>query len=140
MGLAGESLVEARWLQPFSKALLRLKQQHDQLADTVEGLAAAVGQVSYLPAVESQSAQERAAAMLNDARAKLAACRELLSDRMAEFDRRMRNADDLSARSIARSSPAACGPSATAFKACPGWRETWRGNWENACNWRSSAR
>ncbi len=36
--------------------------------------------------------------MLADARARMAACRELLADRMAEFDRRMRDTDDLSAR------------------------------------------
>ena len=39
MGLAGESLVEARWLQPFSKSLLQLKDLQAQLADTVESLA-----------------------------------------------------------------------------------------------------
>jgi hypothetical protein len=32
-GLAGESLVEARWLQPFADSLLRLKRQQGQLAD-----------------------------------------------------------------------------------------------------------
>jgi len=89
MGLAGESLVESRWLQPFSKALLQLKQWHVRIADALEGLG---------EAVESQPLQERSAALLGDARARLAACQELLSDRIAEFDRRTRNTDDLSAR------------------------------------------
>jgi len=89
MGLAGESLVESRWLQPFSKALLQLKQLHDQLANTVEGLS---------EMVQSQPSQERSAGLLADARARMDACRELLADRMAEFDRRMRDSDDLSAR------------------------------------------
>jgi two-component system, chemotaxis family, sensor histidine kinase and response regulator WspE len=89
MGLAGESLVESRWLPPFSKALLQLKHLHDQLANTLEGID---------EEVQTQPLQERSAALLGDARARLAACRELLSDRMAEFDRRMRNTDDLSAR------------------------------------------
>jgi two-component system sensor histidine kinase and response regulator WspE len=89
MGLAGESLVESRWLQPFSKALLQLKTWHVQIADTLEGLS---------EAVESQPSQERSSALLDDARARLAACQELLSNRIAEFDRRTRNSDDLSAR------------------------------------------
>ena len=42
MGLAGESLVESRWLQPFSKSLLQLKHLHAQLAETLEGLDEAV--------------------------------------------------------------------------------------------------
>jgi two-component system sensor histidine kinase and response regulator WspE len=88
-GLAGESLVEARWLQPFSKSLLELKQFHTQLAETVESLR---------EAIESGSPAERAAALAADARARLAACQELLADRIGEFDRRMRNSDDLSTR------------------------------------------
>ena len=89
MGLAGESLVESRWLQPYSKALLRLKHLHDQLANTLEG----VEEAAY-----ARDSQLRLADLLDDARAHLAASRELLSDRMAEFDRRTRNSDDLSAR------------------------------------------
>ena len=55
MGLAGESLVEARWLQPFSKSLLQLKHLQAQLADTVESLAAidrseAIGGAARRPA------------------------------------------------------------------------------------------
>lgn len=89
MGLAGESLVEARWLQPFSKSLLQLKHLHARLADTLEGLD---------EAVQTHESLERSAALLGDARQHLAACRELLADRIGEFDRRMRNTDDLSAR------------------------------------------
>jgi two-component system, chemotaxis family, sensor histidine kinase and response regulator WspE len=85
MGLAGESLVEARWLQPFSKSLLELKQLQTQLAATVEELA-------------GTASDERTATLRNDANSQLAACRDLLSDRINEFDRRIRNSDDLSSR------------------------------------------
>lgn len=89
MGLAGESLVEARWLQPFSKSLLRLKHLHAQLAESLDGLE---------EAVQSENSQEQSAALLGDAHQRLAACRELLAERIGEFDRRMRNTDDLSTR------------------------------------------
>ena len=36
MGLAGESLVQARWLQPFATALLKLRKQQDWLASTLD--------------------------------------------------------------------------------------------------------
>lgn len=88
-GLAGESLVEARWLQPFSRSLLELKQSQARLAETVESLR---------EAVDSGAPAERSAALVADARTRLAACQELLADRIGEFDRRMRNSDDLSTR------------------------------------------
>lgn len=89
MGLAGESLVEARWLQPFSKSLLQLKSLHGHLADTLEDLD---------ESVRSKEPHEQCASLVADAQARLAACRELLIERMGEFDRRMHHADDLSAR------------------------------------------
>ena len=38
MGLAGESLVQARWLDPFATALLKLKKQQDHLAGVLESV------------------------------------------------------------------------------------------------------
>src|SRR6185295_7293443 len=35
LSLAGESLVESRWVKPFAAALLRLKRQHHQLGKTL---------------------------------------------------------------------------------------------------------
>jgi two-component system, chemotaxis family, sensor histidine kinase and response regulator WspE len=89
MGLAGESLVEARWLQPFSKSLLQLKNLQARLAGTVESLAGPD---------RSEITEEQLAALSSDAREQLAACRDLLADRIGEFDRRIRNTDDLSSR------------------------------------------
>lgn len=89
MGLAGESLVEARWLQPFSKSLLQLKRLQTQLGSALESLAEAVG---------SETSSSHSLDQLTAVRERLDACQDLLADRVLEFDRRMRNADDLSTR------------------------------------------
>ncbi len=89
MGLAGQSLVEARWLQPFSKSLLHLKTRHARLAETLEGLR------EELAAGERG---ERASDLLAEARQQLEACREVLAQRVAEFDARVRSSDDLTSR------------------------------------------
>ena len=38
MGLAGESLVQSRWFEPFSKSLLDLKRRHSEIHDMLESL------------------------------------------------------------------------------------------------------
>ena len=74
-GLAGESLVEARWLQPFSKSLLHLKQLQTQLHDTLEDLD---------EAVQSQTTREQCDGLLGDAHASgwspAASCWPIASD------------------------------------------------------------
>lgn len=81
LSLAGESLVEARWLQPFARSLLKLKKYHDHLADMFDELARiAPGRVA------------------DDARKRLADCRETLADRIAAFEAHARDSDDLNSR------------------------------------------
>jgi len=77
LGLAGESLVEARWLQPFARSLGRLKKQHDHLAQALADLPAEVA---------------------GPARQVLAACREGLAGRIDEFEEHARQSDDLNSR------------------------------------------
>ncbi|MHB8899998.1 MAG: Hpt domain-containing protein, partial [Thermoguttaceae bacterium] len=89
MGLAGESLVEARWLQPFSKSLLQVKQYQARLSGTLEDLE---------EAGEAGDSRQRSADLLADARGHLRVCQALLGNCLAEFDQRMRNTDDLSNR------------------------------------------
>ena len=89
MGLAGESLVEARWLDPFSKSLLQLKRQQTHVGNILEGIQ---------EAAQHEESREQIDGLLTDARQRLAACCELLSQRIGEFDRRIRNTDDLSTR------------------------------------------
>jgi two-component system sensor histidine kinase and response regulator WspE len=89
MGLAGESLVQARWLQLFSTALLKLKKHHEHLAGMLDGAfdAAAAG----LP-------PEQLAPLVADARRQAAACREELGTQAADFDDHAARAEDLNGR------------------------------------------
>lgn len=102
MGLAGESLVQARWLEPFATALLKLKKQQDQLAATLDGLKQAVtvsrpenatGRVSS--GVQSSPGIE---ALVAEARRQSTLCREVLAERMREFQDHAAQAEDLNSR------------------------------------------
>ena len=64
MGLAGESLVQARWLPSFASSLLELRKEHDRLAQAIEAAFHAVA-VGTTP--------EQLTVMLADARRPLAA-------------------------------------------------------------------
>lgn len=85
LGLAGESLVESRWLSPFTDSLLRLKRHHYDLVKSLDGLRDAIASIETGPAVEGK---------LADARSRVAECRKFLSERLLElemFDRRSAN-------------------------------------------------
>ena len=89
MSLAGESLVEARWLQPFANSLLALRRQQDRLADVLDELWQ-----SQLADDVGQSQR----ATLADARGLLADCRSALAERIEEFETHARRSDDLNSR------------------------------------------
>ncbi|MGE3538866.1 MAG: response regulator [Candidatus Tectimicrobiota bacterium] len=89
LGLAGESLVEARWLQPFATSLLHLKSQHMALATGLETLRESL-QACVLPA--------RAAEHLQTARRQAEVCRQLLADRLSDLDRFMQRSESLADR------------------------------------------
>lgn len=85
LGLAGESLVEARWLDPFARALLRLKRMQQELGKTVEALRESL---AGLPLNEHTQTH------LATLEQKGAECRQFLGARLAElemFDRRSGN-------------------------------------------------
>ena len=85
LGLAGESLVEARWLDPFARSLLRLKRMQQEVGKSVEAL-----RESLLGLPLSDRAQTHLAAVEQ----KGAECRQFLGARLAElemFDRRSGN-------------------------------------------------
>src|SRR6185369_13456572 len=67
MSLAGESLVQARWLQPFAMSLAQLKKHQDLLADQLDFCA-------------------DGSAATADARKQAAICRQVLGERIAEFE------------------------------------------------------
>jgi two-component system, chemotaxis family, sensor histidine kinase and response regulator WspE len=89
MGLAGESLVQARWLDPFSSALLKLQKQQDHLAAVLDRLAEALP-VERLP--------DELASLVAEARRQSTLCREVAAERRREFQDHAAHAEDLNGR------------------------------------------
>lgn len=87
MNLAGESLVEARWLQPFANSLQALKRRQDQVTLALEDLQQHLGDAN--PTVWHQ---------LQEAKRDLAECRRMLADRIGEFEEHARQSDNLNSR------------------------------------------
>ncbi|NMG76935.1 hybrid sensor histidine kinase/response regulator [Aromatoleum diolicum] len=77
LGLTGESLVESRWLKPFSESLLRLKRLHSDTSAALDELRAAL---------TGQVLDECSAAALADLQQRIIASRHLLSERLVELD------------------------------------------------------
>jgi two-component system sensor histidine kinase and response regulator WspE len=89
LGLAGEALVQGRWLDPFATALLKLKKQQDHLAAVLDGLKQALAAGGQPDRVESLAAE---------ARRQSALCRETLGERIGEFQDHAAQVEDLSGR------------------------------------------
>jgi two-component system sensor histidine kinase and response regulator WspE len=82
LGLAGESLVESRWLRPFADSLQRLKRHQTELSEKLDSLRNRLSE---------EHLSERAEHQFNELGRKASECREFLTDRMQElemFDRR----------------------------------------------------
>ncbi len=82
LGLAGEALVESRWLGPFADSLQRLKRHHMDLAQKLQSLRAAV---------EENASAEQLKSSFNDVTRQLAEAQQFLAERTQElnqFDRR----------------------------------------------------
>lgn len=89
IGLAGESLVQARWLQPFASSLTTLRKQHDAIAGLLGELAQAVAGLPHADEIE---------ALVADARGRAERSREVLDLRVAEFEDHSARAEDLNTR------------------------------------------
>lgn len=82
LALAGETLVESRWLRPFADSLQRLKRHHMDLGQQVERLRQTLAE---------QHLDGAGSGLLSDYFRKLAETQQFLSERMQElemFDRR----------------------------------------------------
>jgi two-component system sensor histidine kinase and response regulator WspE len=88
MGLAGEALVQARWLQPFLTSLLKLKKTQDHLAAVLEELASAM----------RSGNPEQAAGLSAEAQRQFGLCRQGLAQRIGEFEDHAARAEDLNTR------------------------------------------
>ena len=89
LALTGESLVESRRLVPFSKSLLRLKREHNELAQILDRIRESLGREKLNEQAEAQVAQ---------ARVQLVRCREDLSKRLLELEEFHRRSANLSHR------------------------------------------
>lgn len=76
LGLAGEAMVESRWVRPYFDSMTRLKQQAHH---------AALGLDNLRELLEEHQADSRMLSMLSDVHRSIAACRQLLSDRLTEL-------------------------------------------------------
>jgi two-component system sensor histidine kinase and response regulator WspE len=77
LGLAGESLVESRWLKPYAQSLLRLKRMHDDAATRLDDLREMLASTSGSPQIQ---------ALLSEARSQVQECHQLLSQRLIEIE------------------------------------------------------
>ncbi len=88
MGLAGESLVQARWLDPFATALLKLRKHQDHLAAVLDGLAQAA----------ASGRPDQVQGLVAEARRQSKRCGDVLAERMHEFQEHAARAEDLNSR------------------------------------------
>ena len=89
LGLAGEALVESRWLPPYADALLRTRRRQGNLASQLENLRASLRAANLN---ESQRAQ------LDEACREAAGCAETLAGSHEELEGFVRRSANLSGR------------------------------------------
>jgi two-component system, chemotaxis family, sensor histidine kinase and response regulator WspE len=89
MGLAGESLVEANWLQPFADSFTVLKSRQLELARLLETIHTGLANAS----TQAENQQ-----VLDSARRKAQECREMVTDRLGELELYARRTTNLSDR------------------------------------------
>jgi two-component system sensor histidine kinase and response regulator WspE len=89
LGLAGESLVESRWLRPFADSMQRLKRMHSELEHTLDGLR---------QGLLNEKISERSAGQLETLFARASENRQFLAQRLEELDLFDRRSAQLSNR------------------------------------------
>jgi two-component system sensor histidine kinase and response regulator WspE len=85
LGLAGEAMVESRWIRPFVDSITRLKQHTHQVTLNLDNLR---------EILEGYELDSRAMSLLSEVRSNVSECRQVLSERLsdlADFD--YRNSD-----------------------------------------------
>jgi two-component system sensor histidine kinase and response regulator WspE len=89
LGLAGESLVESRWVKPFAESLLRLKRLQHKSSNAL---------VSLKDALSRQALDERTQSALADAQSVVTECEQIMAQRLLELEMFDRRSIDLSNR------------------------------------------
>lgn len=77
MGLAGESMVESRWLNPFSESLIKLKKGQNELANFLDQLRVSLEGIPLSEATQNY---------LSNLQHKTNECRQNLNDRLTELE------------------------------------------------------
>ena len=90
MGLAGESMIEANWLNPFIDSLILLKSRQLELAKCLEKL--------QLEAISSRSLNPEEMTLVEIARRKERECRDLTGDRVTQLEGFVQRTANLSDR------------------------------------------
>ena len=91
LGLAGESLVAARWLRPFADSLLRLKRLQHEAVQRLDAL-------HDHAAMPTASSEERTRVALDEIKRRVVECEQLLSEGLADVETFERRSADLSRR------------------------------------------
>ena len=91
LGLAGESLVAARWLRPFADSLLRLKRLQHEAVQRLDAL-------HDRAAVPTTSPEESARIALDEIKRRVVECEQLLAEGLADVETFERRSADLSRR------------------------------------------
>ncbi len=89
LALAGESLVESRWLRPFSESMQRLKRMQNDLEETLDGLRLQC---------ETETLSETARARMSQLFSQARDARHYLNERLQELDLYDRRSASLSNR------------------------------------------
>jgi two-component system sensor histidine kinase and response regulator WspE len=89
MGLAGESLIESRWLPTFNRELLQLKYRQDEMEDCIDRLR---------ENLRDAKADELTLSLVGDLRDKLELCRRMLIQDMEVLEDHARHAANISHR------------------------------------------
>jgi len=89
LALAGESLVESRWLRPFGDSLLRLKRLQQESANAIARIR---------DSLSSEALDERAQTALIEAERHINDCQRFLTERLVELEQSDRQATSLSHR------------------------------------------
>jgi two-component system, chemotaxis family, sensor histidine kinase and response regulator WspE len=89
LALAGESLVESRWLRPFADSLQRLKRHHMDVSQQLERLR---------QALDDEQLSERSKSYFSDLLRQVGDSQQFLAERMQELDMYDRRSAHLSQR------------------------------------------
>ena len=95
MGLAGESLVESTWLEPFTESLMQLKRQQQAVVSLLEKHQQVAARKTDSDSYEQRGSQN---ADLSDVLQKAQSCYHLLSDQLSDLDLFSRRFGQLSDR------------------------------------------